>query len=256
MIRLRKKTPGSEISSNDRVAVYDLSNAGPRHRFTIMTDQGPMIVHNCILGLGYGAGGERFNLMLKTSANSVDLGSERCKEIVFLYRKKYSRISGMWRQCAHVLEFMASGQSGEFGTVLKMRYDPEHLYLPNGMNIYYPKLHWSEEDNAFVYLKKKTWTRIFGAKFVENMIQALARIVVFNQMGAIAQILEEMNKEDGKRRQVVLMVHDEVVVVVPKEEAEKVKTLMETAMSRPPRWASGLPVSCEAGIGNNYGEAK
>lgn len=27
--------------------VYDLMNAGPRQRFTILTDQGPLIVHNC-----------------------------------------------------------------------------------------------------------------------------------------------------------------------------------------------------------------
>lgn len=28
--------------------VYDLVNAGPRHRFTVMSDNGPMIVHNCV----------------------------------------------------------------------------------------------------------------------------------------------------------------------------------------------------------------
>ena len=27
--------------------VYDLTNAGPRHRFTILTDSGPVVVHNC-----------------------------------------------------------------------------------------------------------------------------------------------------------------------------------------------------------------
>jgi hypothetical protein len=28
--------------------VYDLINAGPRHRFTVMGNNGPLIVHNCI----------------------------------------------------------------------------------------------------------------------------------------------------------------------------------------------------------------
>ena len=27
--------------------VYDIQDAGPRHRFCIMTDAGPMVVHNC-----------------------------------------------------------------------------------------------------------------------------------------------------------------------------------------------------------------
>lgn len=29
------------------MAVYDLLNCGPRKRFTILTEQGPMLVHNC-----------------------------------------------------------------------------------------------------------------------------------------------------------------------------------------------------------------
>lgn len=31
--------------------VYDLKNAGPNHRFTIKTETGPMIVHNCVQGI-------------------------------------------------------------------------------------------------------------------------------------------------------------------------------------------------------------
>ena len=31
--------------------VYDLKNAGPNHRFTIRTEAGPMIVHNCVQGI-------------------------------------------------------------------------------------------------------------------------------------------------------------------------------------------------------------
>ena len=34
--------------------VYDIANAGPRTRFTIKTDSGAMVVHNCELALGYG----------------------------------------------------------------------------------------------------------------------------------------------------------------------------------------------------------
>lgn len=35
--------------------VYDIANAGPRHRFTILTDDGPLIVHNCGYEGGVGA---------------------------------------------------------------------------------------------------------------------------------------------------------------------------------------------------------
>ena len=35
--------------------VFDLLNAGPRHRFTVLTDKGPLIVHNCGYEGGVGA---------------------------------------------------------------------------------------------------------------------------------------------------------------------------------------------------------
>jgi DNA polymerase len=91
----------------------------------------------------------------------------------------------------------------------------------------------------------------------ENIIQALAREVVFWQMGRIAQKLKEKGgNSNGKIRQVVLTVHDEVVVVVPEEEAEETKAMMEEMMRVRPAWAPDLPVDCEGGIGKSYGEAK
>jgi hypothetical protein len=45
------------IPSNDEVrvtdATYDLVDAGPRHRFTVLSNKGPMLVHNCGYGLGW-----------------------------------------------------------------------------------------------------------------------------------------------------------------------------------------------------------
>ena len=46
-----KKCNGESTSWSD---VYDIANAGPRTRFTIKTDSGALIVHNCELALGYG----------------------------------------------------------------------------------------------------------------------------------------------------------------------------------------------------------
>lgn len=99
--------------------------------------------------------------------------------------------------------------------------------LPNGMFILYPELRYraeanDKEEKGYSYRRKNFRTKIYGAKVLENLIQALARIVVFDQMGRIAQKLKEKGgNSNGKIRQVVLTVHDEVVVVVPEEEAEK-----------------------------------
>ena len=80
---------------------------------------------------------------------------------------------------------------------------------------------------------------------VENITQAVARIVVSEQMVKI-----------GRRYPVALQVHDEIVCVVPEEQADACKAYMMSVMSTPPKWAPDLPVACEADVGPNYGEAK
>jgi DNA polymerase len=80
---------------------------------------------------------------------------------------------------------------------------------------------------------------------VENITQAVARIVVAEQMAKI-----------GRRYPVALQVHDEVVCVVPEEQADACKEYMVKVMSTPPKWAPDLPVACEADVGLNYGDSK
>jgi DNA polymerase len=87
--------------------------------------------------------------------------------------------------------------------------------------------------------------RIYGGKVVENIVQALARIVVAEQMAMI-----------GRRYKVVLQVHDEVVILCDEAEVEEAKAYMIQVMSTPPSWAPDLPVACEADHGPNYGECK
>jgi DNA polymerase I-like protein with 3'-5' exonuclease and polymerase domains len=60
----------------------------------------------------------------------------------------------------------------------------------------------------------------------------------------------------GRRYPVALQVHDEVVCVVPEEQAEACEKYMTHVMSTPPKWAPDLPVACEAGVGHNYGVVK
>src|SRR5882762_8012623 len=47
----RLKTDAGCDTFNKKSPTYDLSFAGPKNRFTIFSNQGPLIVHNC----GYGA---------------------------------------------------------------------------------------------------------------------------------------------------------------------------------------------------------
>jgi DNA polymerase I-like protein with 3'-5' exonuclease and polymerase domains len=87
------------------------------------------------------------------------------------------------------------------------------------------------------------------------VVQALARIVVFDQMAKIDQELRKLDS-DTERYRVVLTVHDEVVVVVPDHAVDHWKQRMLELMSVAPKWCSDLPVACEAESGLNYADCK
>lgn len=78
---------------------------------------------------------------------------------------------------------------------------------------------------------------------VENVVQALARIIVGEQMLAVAE-----------RYRVALTVHDAVVAVVKDEEVDEAMKYITGVMSTPPDWALDLPVACEAKHGKTYGD--
>ena len=118
------------------------------------------------------------------------------------------------------------------------------------MYIRYPNLRMHQsEDNDKVELvydtrkgKQVIPNRMYGAKMVENVCQALARIVIGEQMLMVA-----------KRYKVVMTVHDSVVTIVPEHEVESAKEYVEMCMRMRPKWAKDLPLNCESGYGQNYG---
>jgi DNA polymerase I-like protein with 3'-5' exonuclease and polymerase domains len=58
----------------------------------------------------------------------------------------------------------------------------------------------------------------------------------------------------SKRYRVVLTVHDAVACIAPESEAKEAQKYVEECMRWRPNWAHDLPLNCESGIGNSYGE--
>jgi|TARA_R110002124_G_scaffold155604_2_gene322784 DNA polymerase len=113
------------------------------------------------------------------------------------------------------------------------------------MSIYYPDLRWdtSESKGGFTYKSRRGIVNIWGGSVVENVVQALARIVIGEQMIKVS-----------REYPVVLTVHDAIVCTAPEEEKEKaLKRIMEI-MSEPPEWAPDLPIACEGDYADNYGD--
>jgi DNA polymerase len=203
-----------------------------------------------ILGAGYGMGAIKFRAQLKTFG--VEVSEDEAKRIIDTYRRTYPHIPELWKAAANILSAIIGEQTTEFGRGGLLKVDgKDGILLPNGLRLKYPNLRWVEmEENSkpqFVYDTKKGKAvipnRIYGGKVIENVCQALARIVIGEQMLMVA-----------KKYRVVMTVHDAVACIVPEAEAETAKEYVELCMRVRPSWAPELPLNCEAGYGRSYGD--
>jgi DNA polymerase I-like protein with 3'-5' exonuclease and polymerase domains len=202
-----------------------------------------------ILGAGYGMGAAKFQAQLKNFNVSIELAE--AKRIIDTYRLTYPMIPELWKSAGQALKAILQKQYTTLGRndLLKVEGD-NGIILPNGLRLRYPnlRLYENEEGKAeIVYDTKKGRAiipnRIYGGKVVENVCQALARIVIGEQMLMIA-----------KKYRVVMTVHDAIACIVPVPEAETAKEFVELCMRLRPTWAPELPLNCEAGYGQSYGD--
>jgi DNA polymerase I-like protein with 3'-5' exonuclease and polymerase domains len=214
----------------------------------------------CILGLGYGMGAEKFRRTLEIGQGGVSVKIElaEAERIVRLYRQKNHRIVALWQKCGSALGGILARQSGVISKCVT--YDEHGIRLPNGLYIHYPALRANANNYEYIgdarqYRKAVkdrvmtgetddiSWTKIYGGKATENIIQALARIVVAEQMAKI-----------GQHYHVAFQVHDEIIITAPEQQATDAEKLLVEIMSTPPAWCADLPVACESGSATNYGD--
>jgi DNA polymerase I-like protein with 3'-5' exonuclease and polymerase domains len=214
-----------------------------------VTDPQRFVGKTTILGCGYGMGAAKFQAQLKTF--NVDMPESECKRIITVYRETYPMIPRLWRQTGDALDAMANNQTAPIGRDgVLLVYGKDGIKLPNGLSIKYPNLRWKpmmgSQHNEMVYDQKKGRaiipTRIYGGKAVENICQALARIVIGEQMLMVA-----------RRLRVVMTVHDAVGAIAPTGKAAEAREYVEQCMRIRPKWATLLPLNCESKIGASYG---
>ena len=231
---------GEDVYSIFATKIYKkpISKANPVERFVGKT---------CILGLGYGTGAAKLRHTLKTQPPGADLTEEECKRIVDLYRTTNDKIVDLWADCDKAISDLMAWPNGRkryyLGEHRCLKVGADGIELPNGLLIRYPNL--QLEENAVVYDSRKGRVNIWGGAVVENVVQALARIIVGEQMLKIRE-----------RYRPVLTVHDAAVIVVPEVEKDQALAFITKVMSTPPDWCSSLPVACEAHYGRSYGDCK
>jgi len=203
-----------------------------------------------ILGCGYGMGSKKFQAQLK--GFGVEVSADEAKRIIDTYRDKYPQITKLWKDAGKAIEAMLGKQHTTLGRNNLLNVEGEDgVRLPNGLYLRYPNLRLYQEEGEekaeVVYDTKKgkqvTNTRIYGGKLVENICQALARIVIGEQMLMVA-----------RKYKVVMTVHDAIACIVPEHEIETAVEYVELCMRLRPKWAPELPLNCEAGHGRSYGD--
>lgn len=195
-----------------------------------------------ILGLGYGMGAHKFKATLK--AAGIELPFEECLSAVNTYRSTYAAIPALWERAERILRQALSLQKGDrFSYTYKcLEAAPNSILLPNGMALKYHNLQLLP-DGKLQYLSNKKTEYTYGGKITENIIQALARIVICDQM------LEIQKREEFE---VVLTVHDEIIAIGDENNPEKKLDSMLFTMTQSPSWALGLPLDAEGGWDKCY----
>lgn len=208
-----------------KVKVYDILNAGPRHRFTVSD----VLVHNC----GYGGG---VNALKAFGADKMGLAEAEMQTIVTQWRQASPTIPKFWRDTEQAAK-RALENPGRTFTIpcgVKYRRDKDALRckLPSGRILSYWGARLDEDGSIRFWGQNQTtrkWelTETWGGKLVENIVQAFARDCL-----AVALL-----RLDAAGYQTVFHVHDEIIVEAP--EGGRWQDMAEI-MGLPIDWAPGL----------------
>lgn len=198
-----------------------------------------------VLGLGYSMGAAKLQttLALGTMGPAVFLELDMCQKIVNLYRRKNFKIVQFWKKCDEIIQDMIVGRSGEYKC---LRWEAERIWLPNGMCLKYPGIKAKVGENGYTeysYMRKGIEAKIYGGLLCENIVQALSRIIIGDQLLELA---------DGYGYRIATTTHDELVSCVRTVSASKCFKTMFKVMTTPPAWCSGLVLSAEGGWAENY----
>lgn len=216
------------------VRVFDVLNAGPRHRFTVSG----VLTHNC----GYGGG---VNALKAFGADKMGMTNEEMIQTVDQWRAASPNVVNFWwdvdkaaRRCI-VQRKTTQTKNG----MLRFEWDTGIMWmtLPSGRRLAYfgadyTASRWRKDKLAISYMgvnqKTRKWERIetYGPKLVENATQAMARDCLRDAMLALADAGFDIRAT----------VHDEIICTEPI--GGKPLSLMTEIMGRDLPWAPGLPL--------------
>ena len=210
----------------------------------------------CILGLGFGLGWEKFTKSIPILARNqmgliMEYSERDGKRAVDTYRNTNQYIQQTWNKLnTQGINALLGHGDFQWGPVW---FRKECIELPNGMFLYYNNLRQEAGGRfgtewVFDYGGKKK--RIYGGKLLENIVQALARIITMEAAVRVRLRLARLGIP------LALQVHDELVFVVKEAHEAITRKVLEHELKQRPVWLPNLPLDCEVGSGPTYGDAK
>ena len=208
-----------------KTRLYDIRNAGKNNRFTVSGK----LVHNC----GYqGALGA-----LKAMGGiEMGLSEDELQSIVDSWREANPNIVSLWWDIDSVVKRVVKTRTKEEYKNLVISYEKGILFiqLPSKRRLAYPKAKIGRNrfgGESIVYegiVVGNKWDKIesYGGKFVENIVQAIARDI----------LAEAMMRLEKKGFNIVMHIHDEVVIESDSSSIEEINEIMSLV----PSWAPGL----------------
>jgi DNA polymerase bacteriophage-type len=211
------------------------------------------------LGLGYGMGPDRFIETAAAPPYKLLLDATEAQDIVYAWRRANNHIEALWysldRYIRQVIEGIVFKPNKwhcfnthlRVGKFLDKKLDQWTLIieLPSGRHLVYRDPQVDKDGISYLGTNQYTrkWERIrsYGAKFVENIVQAIARdlmiwVMKVNPWGLAGTV------------------HDEGIWEVPDEEADALLKDIEEYIVLGPPWAAGLPMKGEGFVTKRYGK--
>ena len=190
------------------------------------------------LALGYGGG---TGALVNMGALKMGLSEDELPGLVEMWRGSNPRIVQLWYDVGDaVMRAVRDNVEVELPKGMRVWRTNRllHILLPSGRCIRYydPGLTENRFGKPSIdyqgYQTNGPWGRVesYGPKFVENIVQAASRDALRDSMLRVAE----------KYPDIVMHIHDEMVVEVPKDSAEEALKEIQALMGQPVPWAPGL----------------
>ena len=188
------------------------------------------------LGLGYNMGWKKFRVT--AALRGTFLSEEEAYRTVNTYRNAHPHVVAMWKELSrHLYGMYQEEYNYELGPITLIH---EGILLPNGMRVDYSNLQPTEDGDWHYGYDKRI--KIYGGKMLENLIQALSRVVLG----------EHLLQIEAAGITTVSSTHDEPIMVVREKDVEEAAKTVEQIMTCAPAWAEGLPLAVDIGWAKEY----